>query len=295
MILLYFIFIAHKRFEIEISQSNTTVQVKSYTDYNLEHILNSSLIFIGGYARSGTTLMRALLDVHESVSCGPETKILPALLRFLTEFKASNANKEDLENAFFKNNTIDSALGLFVYHILREHIKNTDRLCAKDPDILYFMEYLHHIFPNSKFIFMIRDPRGAVASLMSRINEPLESSRVDLFLRSWHDYHAIVQMQCGIIGNKYCKVVRYEDLVLNLKEKTKEISDFLNITWTENFLNHEKFVNSKIKISKTEWSSDQIKKAVYFDALKNWQDKFNFTKEIMDPYLSIMSDYGYSF
>jgi hypothetical protein len=38
--------------------------------YNTKNIRKSPLIFIGGYARSGTTLMRAILDVHPTVSCG---------------------------------------------------------------------------------------------------------------------------------------------------------------------------------------------------------------------------------
>jgi hypothetical protein len=36
----------------------------------VEKAKESQMIFIGGYARSGTTLMRAILDVHDSVCCG---------------------------------------------------------------------------------------------------------------------------------------------------------------------------------------------------------------------------------
>jgi hypothetical protein len=38
--------------------------------YNVAKAKESQMIFIGGYARSGTTLMRAILDVHDSVCCG---------------------------------------------------------------------------------------------------------------------------------------------------------------------------------------------------------------------------------
>jgi hypothetical protein len=37
-----------------------------------ESVRNAWLIFIGGSQRSGTTLMRALMDVHDSIRCGTE-------------------------------------------------------------------------------------------------------------------------------------------------------------------------------------------------------------------------------
>ena len=38
--------------------------------------------------------------------------------------------------------------------------------CVKDVDILFYTEYLHGLFPNAKFIYMIRDGRAAAYSLI---------------------------------------------------------------------------------------------------------------------------------
>ena len=38
------------------------------------------LIFIGGMPRSGTTLMRTMLDAHPKIRCGQETRIIPRIL-----------------------------------------------------------------------------------------------------------------------------------------------------------------------------------------------------------------------
>jgi hypothetical protein len=47
-------------------------KVKGGNFYYWKAIRSAPIIFIGGSQRSGTTLMRALLDVHDSVSCGAE-------------------------------------------------------------------------------------------------------------------------------------------------------------------------------------------------------------------------------
>lgn len=47
------------------------------------------VIFIGGMPRSGTTLMRAILDSHPMVRCGEETRIIPRILHMRVSWKKS--------------------------------------------------------------------------------------------------------------------------------------------------------------------------------------------------------------
>ena len=41
-----------------------------------EYSRESPLIFIGGVPRSGTTLLRVMLDAHPDVRCGTETRLV---------------------------------------------------------------------------------------------------------------------------------------------------------------------------------------------------------------------------
>jgi hypothetical protein len=68
-------------------KARTNMQASKITStnlhYDIEPIRQSHMIFVGGSARSGTTLMRALLDVHDSIVCGPEVTFKD-LLHFKT-------------------------------------------------------------------------------------------------------------------------------------------------------------------------------------------------------------------
>ena len=68
--------------ENRVAGSRKTAHVSSDgTVY--EYDRNSPIIFIGGVPRSGTTLMRAMLDAHDEVRCGEETRVVPRILQVI--------------------------------------------------------------------------------------------------------------------------------------------------------------------------------------------------------------------
>lgn len=57
------------------------------------------LLFIGGMPRSGTTLMRAMLDAHGMVRCGEETRVVPRILQMRQQWKRSAKESMRLKEA----------------------------------------------------------------------------------------------------------------------------------------------------------------------------------------------------
>lgn len=260
---------------------------------NLSEFNKSPVIFIGGYARSGTTLMRAILDVHPMVSCGPETKILPIFLKSMVKYHTNKRSLYELERAHLNISTVDSATALFVYYILKNHIANTERLCAKDPEILYHIEYLHGLFPNAKFIYMVRDGRDVVYSLMTQLKEDFTQNKIKSYLTTWSYYNNEVFKQCTKVGKRYCKIVKYEDLVNKTENVLRDVVKFLDISWSDELLNHEKYVGNKVVISDSEWSSNQIKQPINSNSVNKWVGKLRYDTRFT-TFIKILSRFNYT-
>ncbi|KHJ97095.1 hypothetical protein OESDEN_02937 [Oesophagostomum dentatum] len=94
-------------------------------------------------------------------------------------------------------------------------------------------EFLSEMFPNAKYIFMIRDGRATVHSIISR-------------------------------------KVYYEQLVLHPEAQMRRILNFLDLPWNASVLHHERFIGKDISLSNVERSSDQVVKPINVDALSKW-------------------------
>lgn len=126
------------------------------------------LIFIGGMPRSGTTLLRVLLDAHPDIRCGEETRVIPRILSNRQSWLKAPFESKRLQEAGITTEVLDSAIRAFILEIIVRHGKPASRLCNKDPFTLRSATYLQYLFPNSKFIFMVRDGRAVVHSIISR-------------------------------------------------------------------------------------------------------------------------------
>lgn len=59
----------------------------------------SPFIFIGGFPRSGTTLIRAMLDAHHDIRCGEETRVVPRILQLAAQWNRSAKETNRLREA----------------------------------------------------------------------------------------------------------------------------------------------------------------------------------------------------
>ncbi|CAF3414284.1 unnamed protein product [Rotaria sp. Silwood1] len=256
-------------------QQPCTSKSNEFKEFQQSNYNSSSLkpiIFIGGMPRSGTTLMRAILDSHPLVRCGEETRVIPRILSMRTAWKKSHVEWNRLMAGGMTEEILDSAVRAFVYDILFHHSQSSDILCDKDPFVLKYASYISSMFPNSKFLLIIRDARAVIHSVMTRKVTITGFSLTDyrLNLKLWNKGMEIMFEQCKQVGEDKCLMVYYEQLVLQPKKSIENILKFLNLTWVDDVLHHEQFIGKKISLSKTEHSSDQVIKPINLEALTKW-------------------------
>jgi len=235
---------------------------------DLSEINNSpTLFFIIGRPRSGTTLLRSLLDVHSTVIVPLEYPILLRVMRkyrqqnfkniqqkqwlfhLLTSFKthkykfydALGLNENQLHNLIVHHHGTLSFQQGFQYFIQcctsARLLENPVLLGDKNPVYSFYFQTLMRKFPESKFLFLIRDPRGQFHSIKRfdfEISNPfLQAARWKLITKRMLKAHLKFPSRTLI--------VRYEDLVENSESKLEEICHFLSLDFELEMLNFHKF------------------------------------------------------
>ncbi|XP_011609685.1 tyrosylprotein sulfotransferase 1, like [Takifugu rubripes] len=258
----------HRWMELNLGLANQNLSLN-------EHFPEDTpLIFIGGFPRSGTTLMRVMLDAHRHVRCGEETRVIPRLLTMRATWSRSVKERMRLDEAGVTDQVLDSAVRAFLLEVIVGHGEPAPRLCNKDPFALKSLSYLSHIFPKAKFVLMLRDGRATVHSMISR---KVTISGFDLTsyrdcLTKWSSAVETMFSQCQAAGEDRCLPIRYEHLVLHTEEEMRKLLRFLELQWDPAVLHHEELIGKVggVSLSKVERSTDQVMKPVNTEALSKW-------------------------
>jgi hypothetical protein len=144
---------------------------EAYSQHTYDAARNSSsqgerLIFVGGAPRSGTTLVQNMLDCHEEIYGGPEFLHIPDIVRVRSKLHASIARKWiDLICSYEQ---VDKMTAAWIEDFLLP-LADAQRarfFSEKTPENVLVFPQLIELFPKARFIFVVRDPRAIVSSLL---------------------------------------------------------------------------------------------------------------------------------
>ncbi len=139
-------------------------------------------VFILGVPRSGTTLLRILLDSHPSIAAPPETPWIfggYGGVSFRALIQSLDTGNEGLVKSWGTSSEMIRTLFLNVLdEIFQDFLKRSKKtmLVLKTPDDIWYLEDMFRFYPSSKYIHIYRDGRDVACSTV-RIKNRIKAQK----------------------------------------------------------------------------------------------------------------------
>lgn len=225
--------------------------------------------FVVGLPRSGTTLLQEILQSHPHLHTLDEVDPARAALR---ELLASRGDQTPYPTCLEGLGPADWA------HLREEYWRRVDGLglpphqllIDKLPLNLVRLDYLSRLFPDSREVVVLRDPRDSLISFYFQDFTPNTAmvQSVDL-LRSARMYAQVVKIwvqrreQLAVPW----KAVRYEDLTRDPEAWVRELLDFLGASWVPDVLSPQLRAQRALSTP----SRYDVARPVYRTAVGRWR------------------------
>jgi hypothetical protein len=201
-------------------------------------------LLILGVRRSGTTLLRVILDRHSQLAVPDESYFVPQLadrhlrrvdpdefvddLRRIDTLAEWNVPLDKVRARLTKEMPIGAAIGT-VYAVYAEQ-QGKPRWGDKTPMYMQNLRLLDRLFPDALFVHLIRDGRDAALSFLSMpkglMTETwMQPGDVATFAAQWRTEIKAARRLGHRVGHRYLEV-RYEDIVEDAEAVLRRICRF---------------------------------------------------------------------
>ncbi len=229
------------------------VQDSNRYDFQLEDKFgDENLIFLISMPRSGSTLLQKMLGNSLEICTTSEPWLLLPFLGLHDHNLVKSLYRHDLAltaiqiflaDSSIKEEEYVATLKKFFLSIYRQSLQNKKTharfFMDKTPRYVYILSKIYKYFPESKYIFLLRDPIAIICSyattwFYSQFSQILED---EYCMRDFE-----VGMKCLAAGlnnrpkNSY--ILSYEDLVTKPKHTMKDISKFLSIEYSKKMVQY---------------------------------------------------------
>jgi hypothetical protein len=181
-------------------------------------------IFVVGSPRSGTTLLRLILDSHPRISCGEET-------HFLRDLGSIVGRHWDLVSTYgFDRAWWLSRIAGFYEGFQADVLARTGkaRWAEKDPTYTLILDLIDGLFPDAVYVHLLRDGHDVVASFRDRwgYRSAARAARGE-----WARYvRAARALGARLPADRFLEL-RYEHLVAEPEAQARRLFDFLGEAW----------------------------------------------------------------
>ena len=214
-------------------------------------------VFLVGVARSGTTLLRLMLDAHPELAIPPETHFIPQVIRACKEPEPHSAafdaitthrrwpdfglDAEELRAAFESHPRLTAADVLREFYGLYASQHGKRRWGDKSTNYVRKMRPISRTLPEARFVHLIRDGRDVARSLVAVHFGP--ESVGDAAVK-WRDEIAKARRQGPRLGH-YTEV-RYEELIADPEPVLRRVCDAVELPWDDAMLAYRERAGERI-------------------------------------------------
>ena len=264
-------------------------------------------IFVVGHPRSGTTLLASMLGRHPDIVSTPESLYLN-IVRFQVApvlSKGPEAVLKVIENSPMRFLVLDRDILLTalkaldtlseatVFQTVLECFRAADgkpRLLEKTPWHLRGMDDLFEWFPDARILWIMRDGRACVASL---IKVPWATSDPIVLARQWVRNISIGKMLRDERPDQVY-MVRYEELIGDPRPVMEPVMTFLGVEPSEEMFEQDREVRT---VNPTEtWWKENVGRPLMSNRAEAWRKEMDpklvsQLEMIMGP---LLEDFGYA-
>ncbi len=250
---------------------------------------NTSLFFIIGRERSGTTLLQSFLAAHPEVSIPTEAPFIPYLYR---KYHADAKWKQGLPPDFIPdllthpyfvywrikpdalkeelNKLEELNFAIACKSVLLHQNKQARHVGDKNPQYTLYLKELIKLYPEAKFVWITRDPRAQVYSMLK---VSFERKIVSALAYRWQQYNKKAAAFSHAHPAKMLWI-KYEDLVAEPVETLQRTCTFLGVDYQEYMLTQRTSTLEDQPFFKTPQHLS-LNKALSLSPLKAWKEHLN--------------------
>ena len=225
--------------------------------------------FVVGMNRSGTTLLRMMLDAHPELTIPPETHFVPDVIKAC---RRSGAKPEDVLEAMKshrewgdfgfgdeemldllrgRGRTLEPGDALRAFYEAYAAREGKPRWGEKTPRYVGKMRQIQAALPEARFVHVVRDGRDVALSVLDRTVRDL--SAVDVGKR-WK--RKIQKARDAAPKLDHYIEVRYEDLILDTEPTMRRICEFIELGWDDAVLDYHERSSDRLEEMKRALPAD---------------------------------------
>jgi Sulfotransferase family len=208
------------------------------------------MFFIVGSARSGTTLLRLMLNAHSEIAVPPESRFITelwtnedevnveAFLQRLDSHRLFRVWELPIDKVRAEIEGVERArYGDVIVGVYRAfaHAAGKTRFGDKTPRYVEHLSFLAQLFPHARFVHLVRDGRNVA---LSYADVPFGPKTVARAASLW-DRRVRKGIEIGrkLEHGRYFEL-RYEDLVEEPEGELKSLCEFLDVAYEPAMLDY---------------------------------------------------------